>query len=161
MESQGLEPEEIYCGVTSSQRGSDLPGVSSALCGLALSGERDGVCSSLCSQVGKWRCAPGSWAQSPLLGDCSASCGSWVRLQIPSACGDGAVSSYVLVLEFQILGFGALLLSPNTAMLLCVGTLGQGGTVAGADPKGLGAQKGKYPPLRSQNQAPLARVRWL
>lgn len=97
-------------------------------------------------------CAP-SWkgegvplAQSPLLGDCSSIL--WLLGQAANTLclwGWGSVLSCPCPgLKFQILGFGAVMVSPDTAMLVCVGTLGQSGTVA--DPKGLGAQEGKHLP---------------
>lgn len=109
-------------------------------------------------------CAP-SWkgegvllAQSPLLGDCSSIL--WLLGQAANTLCPWGWGSLLPCpspgLQFQIPEFGAVMVSPDTAMLVCVGTLGQSGTVAGADAQGLGAQKGKHPPPEEPNGAALA-----
>lgn len=138
MEWQGLEPE-IYCGATSSQRGSDLPGVSSARCGLAFSGDRDGVSSSLCT-LGKGEVCPwqlgtepiaGGWLQHPQAANPLCLWG-WGSL-LPSPCPG---------LEFQMLGFRVVLVSPSTAACLC-GHPGAGWDRGRSRARGAGRPEGK------------------
>lgn len=89
-------------------------------------------------------CPPGT---EPLLEVCSASCGSCSGCKHPP-CGDGAVSSHVLSWAgISAPGIGAVLVSPDTPMLACVGTLGQ---------EQILSQGENIHPLRSQNRAPLA-----
>lgn len=119
MELQGLEPEKIYCGATSSQRGSDLPGVSSA------PGTVKGMgCPALCSQMGRWRCAPPGTEQ--LLEDCSSIL--WLLPQAASTLRVGMGQSPPMSLSWagiSAAGTGAVLVSPESPVLACVGTLGQ------------------------------------